>query len=109
MADIATLLADPHAWVALLTLSTLEIVLGIDNIVVIAILTARLPPERQPTARRTGLALALITRLGLLGAISGIMHGRIPKAIAAREIPRRVTLPGRRNIRRLPWEMVRTK
>ena len=82
MADIATLLADPHAWVALLTLSTLEIVLGIDNIVVIAILTARLPPERQPTARRTGIALALITRLGLLGAISWIMHLTHPVASA---------------------------
>ena len=59
--------------VALLTLTALEIVLGIDNIVFIAILTARLPADRQANARRTGLILALGLRIGLLFAIAWIM------------------------------------
>ena len=59
--------------VAFLTLSALEIVLGIDNVVFIAILTARLPAERQATARRIGLVLALGIRVGLLFAISWLM------------------------------------
>jgi predicted tellurium resistance membrane protein TerC len=69
MADLLT--AD--ALVALLTLTAMEIVLGIDNVVFIAILTGRLPAERQATARRTGLVLALVIRIGLLFAISWIM------------------------------------
>ncbi|MCC7380740.1 MAG: TerC family protein [Deltaproteobacteria bacterium] len=56
----------------------MEIVLGIDNIVFIAILTGRLPKERQGTARRLGLALAMITRLGLLFAISWLMSLTAP-------------------------------
>lgn len=67
-------LTDPQVWVALLSLTLLEIVLGIDNIVFIAILTARLPKEKQPLAYRLGLGAALITRLALLGAISWIMQ-----------------------------------
>lgn len=59
--------------VALLTLSALEIVLGIDNIVFIAILTARLPASQQARARKTGLVLALGIRIGLLFAIAWIM------------------------------------
>ncbi len=59
--------------IALATLTALEVVLGIDNIVFISILAGKLPPEQQPTARRLGLAFALITRLGLLFAISWIM------------------------------------
>jgi len=59
--------------VALLTLTALEIVLGIDNIVFIAILTGRLPADRQANARRTGLILALGLRIGLLFAIAWIM------------------------------------
>ncbi|MBI2207327.1 MAG: TerC family protein [Candidatus Rokubacteria bacterium] len=59
--------------VALLTLSALEIVLGIDNIVFIAILTSRLPADQQPRARKTGLVLALGIRIGLLFAIAWIM------------------------------------
>jgi predicted tellurium resistance membrane protein TerC len=58
---------------ALLTLSLMEIVLGVDNIVFIAILTARLPASQQATARRTGLFLALGMRIGLLFAISFLM------------------------------------
>src|SRR6185312_15810038 len=56
-------------WASLVTLTALEIVLGIDNLVFIANLAARLPPERQAAARRVGLALALITRLALLASI----------------------------------------
>jgi len=59
---------------SLITLSAMEIVLGIDNIVFIAILTGRLPPEQQNLARRTGLALALGIRIGLLFAISWMMR-----------------------------------
>jgi predicted tellurium resistance membrane protein TerC len=58
---------------ALVTLSAMEIVLGIDNVVFIAILSAKLPQERQALARRVGLAAALITRLALLFAISWMM------------------------------------
>jgi predicted tellurium resistance membrane protein TerC len=66
-------ISDPQAWVSLLTLSVLEIVLGIDNVVFISILSGRLPPERQRAARRLGLVLALATRLGLLFTITWIM------------------------------------
>jgi predicted tellurium resistance membrane protein TerC len=63
------LLSDPHAWIAFLTLSALEIVLGIDNIIFISILVSRLPPERREAARITGLALAMLTRIALLFSI----------------------------------------
>jgi len=63
----------PEALVSLLTLSLMEIVLGIDNIVFISILTGKLPQDQQPRARRLGLTLALLIRLGLLGAIKWIM------------------------------------
>ncbi|HEX5421409.1 MAG TPA: TerC family protein [Gammaproteobacteria bacterium] len=66
-------LSDPQIWVSLLTLTALEIVLGIDNLVFIAILAGRLPPERQKQARHVGLALALITRLALLASIVWII------------------------------------
>ena len=52
-------------WVALLTLATLEIVLGIDNLVFISIAVSKLPPEQRPRARRFGLALACVTRINL--------------------------------------------
>jgi predicted tellurium resistance membrane protein TerC len=61
--------SDPHAWIAFLTLSALEIVLGIDNIIFISILVSRLSPERRETARITGLALAMVTRIALLFSI----------------------------------------
>jgi predicted tellurium resistance membrane protein TerC len=63
------LISDPHAWIAFLTLSALEIVLGIDNIIFISILVSRLPPERRESARITGLALAMLTRIALLFSI----------------------------------------
>jgi len=63
------LVADPSAWVALVTLSMLEIVLGIDNIIFISILVGRLPEARRERARIVGLALAMLTRIALLFSI----------------------------------------
>ena len=63
------LLADPQTWLAFVTLTVLEIVLGFDNIIFISILVGRLPPERQASARTTGLALAMLTRIALLFSI----------------------------------------
>ncbi len=67
------LLAQPESWVALATLTVMEIVLGIDNIVFLTILAGRLPREQQPSARRLGLAFALVTRLALLLALTWVM------------------------------------
>lgn len=64
--DIIALFSRPAAWAALVTLVILEVVLGIDNLVFIAILSNRLPEHQQTHARRLGLALALIMRIGLL-------------------------------------------
>src|SRR5215468_11945274 len=64
---------NPEIWASLLTLTALEIVLGIDNLVFIAILAGRLPAERQNRARQVGLALALVTRLALLASIVWII------------------------------------
>lgn len=64
---------DPSIWLSLVTLTGLEIVLGIDNLVFIAILTGRLPEKRRALARKVGLALALITRLILLATIAWIV------------------------------------
>jgi predicted tellurium resistance membrane protein TerC len=66
-------LSDPQIWASLVTLTALEIVLGIDNLVFIAILAGRLPVERQHRARQVGLGLALITRLALLASITWII------------------------------------
>ena len=60
------LITDPQVWILLLTLSTIEIVLGIDNLVFISIAVSRLPAERREFARKFGIAVACITRLGLL-------------------------------------------
>lgn len=72
MAHLISVFSTPEAWIAVLTLSLLEIVLGIDNLVFIAILTGRLPREQQKQARQLGLAMALITRLMLLFSLSWI-------------------------------------
>lgn len=64
---------DPQTWASLVTLTVLEVVLGIDNLVFIAITAGRLPPERQKPARQAGLALALLTRLALLASIFWII------------------------------------
>ena len=66
-------LATPEALIAVATLTLLEIVLGIDNIVFISVLTGKLPPEQRPKARRIGLLLAMFMRIGLLLSISWIM------------------------------------
>lgn len=76
--DLLALLADPAAWAALVTLVTLEIVLGIDNLVFIAILSNKLPAHQQSQARRIGLALALILRLGLLTLIGWLVTLQAP-------------------------------
>ena len=65
--------SDPAIWVSLATLAGLEIVLGIDNLVFIAILTNRLPEPQRPLARKVGLALALLSRLALLATIAWIV------------------------------------
>ncbi len=65
-------LTDPQTWMALLTLTVLEIVLGIDNLVFLAIVSNRLPPEKQGSARRLGLSMALILRVGLLFTLTWI-------------------------------------
>lgn len=66
-------LNDPQAWASLLTLTVLEIVLGIDNLIFIAILAGRLPAQRQSWARQLGLGLALVTRLALLASIAWLV------------------------------------
>jgi len=65
-------LTDPQIWISLLTLSALEIVLGIDNLVFLAILAERLPEDQRALARKLGLAFALITRLMLLASLAWI-------------------------------------
>jgi len=72
------LLSEPSTWVAFATLSALEIVLGIDNIIFISILVGRLPPERRDTARIVGLALAMISRIALLFSIVWLMKLTVP-------------------------------
>ena len=66
-------LADPQAWIALATLTLLEIVLGVDNIIFISILVGRLPPAQRDRARRIGLALAMGSRIALLMSLAWIM------------------------------------
>ncbi len=66
------LLADPNVWASLLTLTALEIVLGIDNIIFISIMASKLPAHQQHKARQIGLALALLTRLMLLASIAWV-------------------------------------
>lgn len=84
--------ASPEAWIALGSLTILEIVLGIDNIVFISILSNKLPEERQELARRVGLALALIGRVVLLLSISWVMTLTAPlfaileQAISGRDL-----------------------
>ena len=71
-------LSDPQAWVGFLTLTVLEIVLGIDNVVFISILAGKLPAADREKARRTGLALAMITRILLLLSLSWIIRLTAP-------------------------------
>jgi predicted tellurium resistance membrane protein TerC len=71
---IVSLALDPAAWIALAALITMEIVLGIDNLVFISILTNKLPVSQQKKARRIGISLALFLRLALLGTLAFIVH-----------------------------------
>ena len=73
MDQIAHLLTDPAAWAALLTLIVMEVVLGIDNLVFVAILSNKLPEGMRQKARRIGIGLALVMRLLLLFTISWVM------------------------------------
>jgi predicted tellurium resistance membrane protein TerC len=68
--DYASLVTNPENWISLLTLTALEIVLGIDNIIFIAILAGRLPEAKRETARKVGLSVALVSRLILISFIS---------------------------------------
>ncbi len=74
MDEILLLLRDPNAWLALATLVVMEVVLGIDNLIFISILTNRLPEHQRSRARRIGIGLAVILRLGLLGSVAYIVQ-----------------------------------
>jgi predicted tellurium resistance membrane protein TerC len=65
-------IASPEAWIALVTLTVLEIVLGIDNIIFLTIIAGKLPPEKQPLARKLGLSLAMLMRILLLLSIAWV-------------------------------------
>lgn len=86
------LLMDPQVWLSLLTLSVLEIVLGIDNIIFISILAAKLAPADQPKARRFGLMGAFVSRVALLLSITWVMRLTAPlmtvlgKAVSGRDL-----------------------
>jgi predicted tellurium resistance membrane protein TerC len=72
------LLTDPHVWASFLALSAMEIVLGIDNVVFISVLVARMPPQQRLMARRIGLSLALIFRIIMLAGIVWFIHLTTP-------------------------------
>lgn len=71
-------IADPEAWISLVTLAALEIVLGIDNIIFINILVGRLPERQRQSGRILGLALAMLTRILLLMSLAWIMKLTAP-------------------------------
>ncbi|SFN08776.1 Membrane protein TerC, possibly involved in tellurium resistance [Izhakiella capsodis] len=71
-------IADPNAWMALGTLIILEIVLGIDNIIFLSLVVAKLPKRQQNGARRLGLLAAMLMRLGLLASIAWVVHLTTP-------------------------------
>lgn len=83
---------DPNLWIAFLTLTVLELVLGIDNVIFISILSGKLPAEQQPRARFIGLSLALVMRVVLLFSLSWVMTLTTPlfsvmeKAISGRDL-----------------------
>ncbi|MCF8505173.1 MAG: TerC family protein [Caulobacter sp.] len=78
MDSLLQLAADPAVWAALVTLVVMEIVLGIDNLVFISILSNKLPVEQRQKARRIGISLALIMRIGLLFSIAWIVSLKTP-------------------------------
>src|SRR5687768_4549681 len=80
-------LSDPQAWIALATLTALEIVLGVDNVVFISILAGKLPPEKRAKARQVGLGLAMFIRILLLLSISWVIGLTAPLfTVASQEI-----------------------
>ena len=96
MQDLIALAVDPAAWAALATLIVMEVVLGIDNLIFISILTNKLPAHQQAKARRIGIGLALVLRLGLLGTVAFIvqltaagLHGLRARLLLARPDPDR--------------------
>ena len=76
--DALSWLQDPDAWVALVTLTALEVVLGIDNVIFISILAGKLPPAQQARARRLGLGLAMLTRILLLLSLAWLARLTAP-------------------------------
>ena len=73
MEALLAILSDPQVWIAFFTLTALELVLGIDNIIFISILVDKLPPKERETARRIGLFLAMFMRVGLLLTLSWLV------------------------------------
>jgi predicted tellurium resistance membrane protein TerC len=71
-------LTDPHVWASFVALSAMEIVLGIDNVVFISLMVARMAPEQRLMARRIGLSLALVFRVIMLGGIAYVIHLTTP-------------------------------
>ncbi len=78
MEELLALARDPQAWAALATLVIMEVVLGIDNLIFISILTNKLPEEQRSKARRVGIGLAVILRLGLLSGVAFIVQLTTP-------------------------------
>ncbi|WP_366932361.1 TerC family protein [Propionivibrio sp.] len=76
--EMLSLLTDPEAWIAFFTLTALELVLGIDNIIFISILVDRLPPQDRERARKTGLFFAMFMRIGLLLLLAWIVGATEP-------------------------------
>ena len=80
------LLSDPHIWVSFLTLTALELVLGIDNVIFISILVDNLPKKQREVARIIGLSLAMLMRIGLLFAVSWIIGLTEPLFTVLRQV-----------------------
>ncbi|MBI4990098.1 MAG: TerC family protein [Rhodocyclales bacterium] len=86
------LLADPQAWIAFATLTVLELVLGIDNIIFVSILVDKLPAGQRELARRIGLSMAMVMRIGLLLVLSWVvgltepLFGVLNKGISGRDL-----------------------
>ncbi len=78
MEELLALARDPHAWAALVTLIVMEVVLGIDNLIFISILTNKLPEHQRSRARRLGIGLAVILRLGLLTGVAFVAQLTAP-------------------------------
>jgi predicted tellurium resistance membrane protein TerC len=76
--ELLVLARDPHAWAALATLIVMEVVLGIDNLIFISILTNKLPEGQRSNARRIGIGLAVVLRLGLLAGVAFIVQLTAP-------------------------------